>query len=125
MTHHSGTKGKHFLRTYWVIAFIYSVLLGEIILPSIVGHPLPLLDHPVGMLAYYAVLSLAMAYLIRKIGIRRSLVGFFVYGVVAEWLFFKNVQGLTDIPGVLFFGGLYVFLFGVPYLLVKVLGRRY
>jgi hypothetical protein len=42
-----------------------------------------------------------------------------VYGIAVELLLFKNIRGITDIPGVLFFGLFYVFLFGTPVWIVK------
>jgi len=48
-----------------------------------------------------------------------SLVVFFFYGIAAELLLFDNISGIMDLPGMLFFGTFYVFLFGTPIWIAK------
>ncbi len=108
---------------YWVTATAFSILFGEIIGPLLAGNPLIILQYPVAFLIYYAIISAGFAMIIRR-SLQASLIVFFVYGVVAELLLFKNIRGITDIPGILFFGFFYVFLFGTPLWIVQIFRGR-
>lgn len=103
---------------YWATATAFSILFGEIIGPLLAHHPLPVLQYPVAFIAYYAILSAVFAIIVQR-SVQVSLIVFFVYGVVAELLLFQNIRGITDIPGILFFGLYYVFLFGTPLWIVQ------
>ncbi|MEW5996141.1 MAG: hypothetical protein AB1657_00920 [Candidatus Micrarchaeota archaeon] len=103
---------------YWIIAWIFSILFGEIIGPLLAGHALPLLSYPLFMIVYYGALSLIFSLVVQRLG-KSSLAVFFVYGVLAELFLFHNITGFTDIAGILFFGAFYVFLFGVPIWITK------
>jgi hypothetical protein len=105
--------GKRFY-VYWASAFVFSILFGEIIGPLIAGHALPLFQFFIPFVIYYGLLSFVFALFANRIKVWKSLAIFFVYGVIAEMLLFKNVKGIFDIAGILFFGLFYVFLFGVP-----------
>ena len=98
---------------YWIIAWAFSILLGEIAGPLIAGHPLPLLLYPLQFIVYYGALSLLFSFAVQKLG-KLSLAIFFLYGVLAEMLLFHNISGPGDILGMLFFGSFYAFLFGAP-----------
>lgn len=102
----------------WVAAWAFSILFGEIVGPLIAGHAIPLLLYPLQMFAYYGALSLIFAFAAQKLG-KPSLAIFFIYGVIAEMFLFHNITGPADIPGILFFGLFYVFLFGVPIWMAK------
>jgi hypothetical protein len=103
---------------YWATATAFSILFGEIVGPLLAHHPLPILQHPLAFLIYYAILSAVFAIIVPR-SVQASLIVFFVYGIAAELLLFKNIRGITDILGVLFFGLFYVFLFGTPVWIVK------
>jgi len=108
------------LIAYWLAAWAFSILFGEIILPALVGHALPIFTYTVAFLIYYGILSLVFAFFVVEFG-TRSLIVFFVYGVVVEMFLFGNIKGPKDVPGILFFGLLYVFLFWTPMWLVNLL----
>jgi hypothetical protein len=108
---------------YWATATVFSILFGEIISPMLAHHPLPILQYPVAFLIYYAILSAVFAIIVQR-SVQASLIVFFVYGVVAELLLFNNIRGITDIPGILFFGLFYVFLFGTPIWIARKLSAR-
>ena len=108
---------------YWATATAFSVLFGEIVGPLLAHHPLPILQHPIGFAVYYAALAGAFSLLVVR-SVRLSLGAAFVYGVVAEWLLFGNVRGITDDPGILFFGFFYVFLFGTPIWIARRVSAR-
>lgn len=103
---------------HWLAAWFFSILFGEMILPALAGHPLPIFAYPVAFFLYYGFLSLIFAFIYLKFG-TRALTVFFVYGVVVEMFLFGNIKGPADIPGILFFGLLYVFLFWTPMRLVN------
>ena len=107
---------------YVIGALLFSLFFGEIIGPSIAGNPLPLLQFPVQFIIYYFILSLIFGWLFKKLG-RWNLIIIFLYADLAEWLLFHNIKGPTDIPGILFFGFFYLFLFGVPYWISKKLAK--
>jgi hypothetical protein len=107
---------------YVISALIFSLLFGEVLGPMIAKHPLPLLQFPIQFIVYYFVLATIFGWLFKKMG-SWTLIIIFAYGVLAEWLLFTNIKGLTDIPGILFFGLFYLFLFGVPYWISKKLAR--
>lgn len=103
---------------YWISAWVFSIVFGEIIGPFIAGNELPLLTYPLAFLVYYGILSLFFAVVVKKIR-KISLAVFFVYGIGAELFLFGNIRGFTDIGGMAFFGLFYVFLFGTPLLITK------
>jgi hypothetical protein len=98
---------------YWIFSCLFVVLFGEIIGPLIAGHALPILAYPIPFIIYYLIISLVFAFIINKNWFI-ALIVFFLYGFIVELLLFKNISGFTDIPGILFFGFFYVFLFGTP-----------
>jgi hypothetical protein len=86
-------------------------------------HSLPVLQYPLAFLIYYGILSGIFAVLVTR-SVPLSLVVFFLYGVAAELLLFGNIRGISDIPGILFFGLFYLFLFGMPVWIVKKMQAR-
>ena len=104
-----GTK-----TAYTISATVFAISFGELILPASVGNTLPILSSygPAGaMVAYYAVISFVFSLIIDKYSTKTAIASFFIYGSIIELILFKNVM---DIVGFLFFGVLYIFLFGVP-----------
>ena len=106
----SGTK-----TAYTISATGFAISFGELILPStFVSYPPPILRNPgtaVAMVAYYGVISFVFSLIIDKYSTKTAIASFFIYGSIIELILFKNVM---DIVGFLFFGVLYIFLFGVP-----------
>ena len=106
----SGTK-----IAYTISATVFAISFGELILPStFVSYPPPILRNPgttVAMVAYYGVISFVFSLIIDKYSTKTAIASFFIYGSIIELILFKNV---IDIVGFLFFGVLYIFLFGVP-----------
>lgn len=103
----------------WLTATAFSLFFGEIVGPVLAHHPLPLLMFPVPFLIYYAILSGVFTVVVTR-SARLALAFMFLYGVSAELLLFHTIQGISDIPGILFFGLFYVFLFGMPVFIVKI-----
>ena len=100
---------------YAIVGTIFAVGVGEVFLATMIAGSTAILDHTIPLVAYYFVLSLAFGIVLTMVSFRKMLVVFFIYGVIAETFLFRNI---TALPGVLFFGVLYVFLFGVPARLV-------
>ena len=106
---------------YTVSATIFAILFGELILPASIGNSPPILSNPVTFVAmsfYYVVISFIFSIILGKYGTKMALAAFFVYGGIAELILFGNVG---DVVGFVFFGCLYIFLFGVPIWLTKKL----
>ena len=106
---------------YTVSATIFAILFGELILPASVGNSLPILSNPVTfvvMTFYYVTISFLFSKILGRYGTKMALVAFFVYGGIAELILFGNVG---DVVGFVFFGCLYIFLFGVPIWITKKL----
>lgn len=111
--------------SYWIIAWFFSILFGEIIGPLIARNPLPILQFPIAFIIYYGILSFAFSYLFYQLkSDYRVYLVIFIYGVIAELFLFKNINGFSDILGILFFGLFYVFLFGLPYLISAKIWRK-
>ncbi|MFA5411768.1 MAG: hypothetical protein WC350_00250 [Candidatus Micrarchaeia archaeon] len=106
----------------WIAAWVFSILFGEIVGPLLASHALPILLYPLQMIAYYGAISLIFAFIASKLG-KLALAVFFFYGVLAEMFLFHNITGPTDIPGILFFGAFYVFLFGIPIWITKRISK--
>ena len=106
----SGTK-----TAYTISATVFAISFGELILPStFVSFPPPILSSlgtAVAMVAYYGVISFIFSLIIEKYSTKTAIASFFIYGSIVELILFLNV---IDIVGFLFFGVLYIFLFGVP-----------
>ena len=105
----SGTK-----TAYTISATVFAISFGELILPASVGNTLPILRNlgtTVTMVAYYGVISFVFSLIIDKYSTKTAIASFFIYGSIVELILFLNV---IDIVGFLFFGVLYIFLFGVP-----------
>ena len=99
---------------YTISATVFAISFGELILPASVGNTLPILRNlgtTVAMVAYYGVISFVFSLIIDKYSTKTAIASFFIYGSIIELILFKNVM---DIVGFLFFGVLYIFLFGVP-----------
>ena len=99
---------------YTISATIFAISFGELILPASVGNSLPILSNPVtavAMVTYYGVISFIFSLIIDNYSTKTALASFFIYGSIVELILFLNV---IDIVGFLFFGVLYIFLFGVP-----------
>ena len=99
---------------YTISATIFAISFGELILPASVGNSPPILSNlvtAVAMVAYYGVISCIFSLIIDKYSTKTALASFFIYGSIVELILFLNV---IDIVGFLFFGVLYIFLFGVP-----------
>jgi len=100
---------------YTVSATVFAISFGELILPStFVSFPPPILRNPgtaVAMVAYYGVISFIFSLIIEKYSTKTAIASFFIYGSIVELILFLNV---ISIVGFLFFGVLYIFLFGVP-----------
>ena len=106
---------------YTASATIFAILFGELILPASVGNSLPILSNPVTFVAmtfYYVTISFLFSKILGKYGTKMALTAFFVYGGIAELILFGNVG---DVVGFVFFGCLYIFLFGVPIRITKKL----
>ena len=106
---------------YTVSATIFAILFGELILPASIGNSPPILSNPVTFVAmsfYYVAISFIFSIILGKYGTKMALTAFFVYGGIAELILFGNVG---DVVGFVFFGCLYIFLFGVPIWLTKKL----
>lgn len=107
--------------TFWGVAFLFSVLVVEIILSGIVLDRLLGVESPVlrsigtlfALVVYYAFITLLLSIVtqLKPLSWRVSLLLFFTYGVLIELLFFKTIHSLGEAVG---FGLLYVFMFGVP-----------
>ena len=101
---------------YTLSATIFAISFGELILPTLFGsEPSPTIlssyGTAVAMVAYYGLISYIFALIIDKYSTKTALASFFIYGSIVELILFLNV---IDIVGFLFFGVLYIFLFGVP-----------
>ncbi len=106
---------------YTVSATIFAILFGELILPASIGNSPPILSNPVTFVAmtfYYVTISFLFSKILGRYGTKMALAAFFVYGGIAELILFGNVG---DVVGFVFFGCLYIFLFGVPIWLTKKL----
>jgi len=109
---------------YWLFALFFSVGFGELFLSGIVdGNPTPF-QHFVPITIYYAALSLIFALLVPRYSRLTLIIIFFTYGVLAEMFIFKNIAALSDVLGIIFFGGLYIVLFGVPLLMQNLIFRK-
>ena len=106
---------------YTVSATIFAILFGELILPASIGNSPPILSNPVTFVAmtfYYVTISFLFSKILGRYGTKMALAAFFVYGGIAELILFGHVG---DVVGFVFFGCLYIFLFGVPIWLTKKL----
>ena len=106
---------------YTVSATIFAILFGELILPASIGNSPPILSNPVTFVAmtlYYVTISFIFSIILGRYGTKMVLAAFFVYGGIAELILFGNVG---NVVGFVFFGCLYIFLFGVPIWITKKL----
>ena len=99
---------------YTISATVFAISFGELILPASVGNQLPILSSygtAIAMVTYYGIISYIFALIIEKYSTKTAITSFFIYGSIIELILFLNV---INIVGFLFFGVLYIFLFGVP-----------
>lgn len=108
---------KLFFR-YWIFSWIFAVLFGEIITGLISQNPM-FFENALPITLYYGVLCFIFAFLVTRFQTRSALIIFFVYGVLVELYLFHNIKGWGDLVGIIFFGLLYIFLFGLPLYLIK------
>ena len=111
-------------RLYWLLSWLLSVLFGEVFLSGIVaGNPAPFLYFG-PFLVYYGILCFIFANIVTRAKFAHSLAVFFVSGYLLELLVFRNITSPLDVPGIIFFGLLYVLLFGLPWLAAGKLAGR-
>ncbi|MDO8625444.1 MAG: hypothetical protein Q7R47_05150 [Candidatus Diapherotrites archaeon] len=103
---------------YWILAVLTALVFGEI-LPGIASQNGVFFQHPIPITIYYVVLCFLFAHLVHHVRLLHSEIVFFFYGALVEMLVFGNVHGPFDILGIVFFGLLYVFLFGAPWLITQ------
>jgi len=114
-------RKSKFIKTYWIVAAVFAIIFGEIITGLISGNP-AFFNNWIAISVYYFILTLPFGYLISRTKPKYYLSIFFIYGVAVEYLLFKNIATLTDLKAVVFFGLLYVFLFGTPVWILKKRG---
>ncbi|MFH1803194.1 MAG: hypothetical protein ABH864_07165 [archaeon] len=120
-------KGKKEFLFYWIFSWIFVVFFGEFL----AGIVAPILNngqggtffiYPIQIIIFYGFANLIIAFALKFIPKKLVIMVFFIYGAILEMVLWRNVKGPTDIIGIIFFGLLYVFLYGVPYWITK---RRY
>jgi len=103
---------------YVIYATLIAIIFGEIT-PALLNGTF---EHwktiAIPISIYYVFLTFIFSLFVFRIKLWKSLVVFFVFGAIIEWLLFGNIGSPLDVLGVFFFGTLYIALFGVPYLLV-------
>ena len=100
------------LKIYWIISFIFVVFFGEV-LSTLAGINPMFLAAFIPITIYYVALTFLFSLLFEKAKAWQFVLIVFVYGGTIEVLLFKGI------PNFLVAGLFYVFLFGVPYLIVK------
>lgn len=104
--------------TYVVISTFFILIFGELISVFIADNPV-FLQHWLAIFIYYLFITFIFSLFIFRIPPLFVPLIFFLCGVIMETFVFRNIKGLTDILGVLFFGIQYIALFGVPYIITK------
>jgi len=110
---------------YWIPAWLFAVLFGEVFLSGIVAQDTSFFQYWLPISIYYLVLTFIFALIVIRVTNKIALTIFFIYGVLAEYFVFMNIKSVTDFPGILFFGFLYVFLFGVPIVIYKKICKKF
>ncbi len=102
------------LLKYWGLSFAWSVGFGELFLSGVIdGNSAPF-QFFLPIVVYYLVLCFLFGLLTTKVSTRWCMLIFLMYGLLAERFVFGNIQGLEDYPAIIFFGALYLVLFGLP-----------
>ena len=109
---------------YWIPAWLFAVLFGEVFLSGIVAQDPTIFQYGLPISIYYLVLTFIFALIVVRVTNKIALTLFFIYGVLAEYFVFMNIKSVIDFPGILFFGFLYVFLFGVPIAIYKKICKK-
>ena len=110
---------------YWIPAWLFAVLFGEVFLSGIVVQNPTIFQYWLPISIYYLVLTFIFALIVVRVTNKIALILFFIYGVLAEYFVFMNIKSVIDISGILFFGFLYVFLFGVPIVIYKKICKKF
>lgn len=126
MDHHSISRNYSYIISskgidvkknllYAILTPIMVVIFGEIVPYALQGTVLPIMQI-IGLIVFWAIVSAVFSAFIFKINPLWMILIFFCVGALAEAIIFKNVTGIA---GVLFFGNIYITLFGIPYLIAK------
>lgn len=99
----------------WSFALSYGV--AELGLSFLVARNSAPIRFALPMISYYLVLCSIAYGCVRMFGRKRACLAFLAYGIAAEIYVFGNIKGLTDFPGMIFFGLLYLFMLGTPLLI--------
>lgn len=103
---------------YILTGTLFTVLYGEII-PVFIADNTIFLDFWVVITLYYIFTTFVFSLFIFRIPPLFVIIAFFFYGTIMEMFVFRNIHGLMDFLGILFFGNQYIALFGIPYLITK------
>lgn len=103
---------------YWAAAFVFIIIFGEII-PGIISENPTFFEHWFAISLYYVVLTFIFSILFATMKTWLVLLSAFLYGGIAEVFFFRGIRIFIVA------GAFYVFLLGVPYLVIEKIRRRY
>ena len=106
--------------TYVLTGTLITTIFGELLAVYLAGNTI-FLQYWLPITLYYVAATFVFSLFVFKMPPLLVPLVFFIYGVVMETFVFGNIKGLTDIPGVLFFGNQYIALFGLPYVITKKL----
>lgn len=105
---------------YTILGALFPILYGEVLAIFLANNPI-FRTYWLVISIYYIITAFIFSLFIFKIPPLVVVGVFFIFGVIMEMLVFKNIHGLTDWLGILFFGNQYIALFGIPYLITNKL----